>query len=202
MDGPTLLQVHQKIPDTTDILVFNANGELEPLVTQEAADIIAQGDPIWCPEGTKPGDVGCTASYQSMADLLTFEGTFINSQTVNGTIWISNGSQSLETGPITIDGSIYTNWANYSLTLQGGWNGTTIGMNSVFNVPIYIINWNANVTINHITVVMRQDQAWVSPPTVAMLPLMKAVFATIQPALQFSPGEMARIFPPMEGMSQ
>ena len=149
---PTLLELHQQIPDNTDILILNADGELEPLVTQTAADIVAQGDPIWCPDGTKPGDVGCTPSYQSMADLLTFAGTYINSQTGNGTIWIANGPQSLETGPITIDGSIYTNWANYSLTLQGGWNGTTIGANSVFNVPIYIINWNADVTINNLTV--------------------------------------------------
>ncbi len=151
-EGPTLLEVQQQLSANTEIMVLNANGDSEPLVTQEAADIIAQGDPIWCPEGTKPGDIGCTPSYQSMADLLTFEGTFINSQPVNGTIWIANGLQSLETGPITIDGSIYTNWANYSITLQGGWNGTSIGANSVFNVPIYIINWNANVTINHITV--------------------------------------------------
>lgn len=151
LDGPTLPEIHQQIPDSTEILVLNANGELEPLVTQTAADIIAQGDPIWCPDGTKPGEIGCTASYQSMADLLTFAGTYINSQTVNGTIWIASGSQ-LETGPVTINGSIYTNWANYSLTLQGGWTGTTIGTNSVFNVPIQILNWNANVTINNLTV--------------------------------------------------
>lgn len=153
---PTLLELQQQISENTDVVVLNADGQSEPLVTQAAADMIAQGDPMWCPDGVPPGGVGCTSNYASMTQLLASAGTYINSQTVNGTIWITSGLQSTGAGPITIDGSTYTNWANYSLTLQGGWSGisgdTTPGTNSIFNVPIHILNWNSNVTINNITI--------------------------------------------------
>jgi hypothetical protein len=90
-----------------------------------------------------------------MNELLTSEGAYINSQTVNGTIWITSGSVGDST-PVAINGSTYSNWANYSLTLQGGWSGnpgdTTIGANSEFSVPITITNWNGSVTVNNITV--------------------------------------------------
>jgi len=91
----------------------------------------------------------------TMNDLLTFEGAYINSQNVNGTIWITSGAVG-DAGPIDIDAStIYSNWGNYSLTLQGGWSGfsgdTTIGSNSIFSVPIWISNWDNTVTINNIT---------------------------------------------------
>jgi hypothetical protein len=155
--GDQQLPLLESVPENTDLMVLDQNGEPLSLVIQQTADIIANSDPVWCPDGVAPtpGANGCTASYATMNDLLAFEGAYINSQNVNGTIWITSGTVG-DVGLINIDGStIYSNWANYSLTLQGGWSGfsgdTTIGSNSVFSVPIWIFNWYNTVAINNIT---------------------------------------------------
>lgn len=154
---PTLLETIDTLAGDTSLVVLDANGQPLSLATQEAADIIANSDPVWCPDGVvpTPGTNGCTASYLTMNDLLTNASVYINGQNVNGTIWITSGNVG-DASSIMIDGSVYTNWANYSLTLQGGWSGfsgdTTIGSNSLFDVPIIISNWNNDVAINNITV--------------------------------------------------
>jgi hypothetical protein len=156
-DTPILLEIQNQISDKTDLVVLNESGQPEPLVTQNAADIITQGDPIWCPNGVAPGGAGCTPYYLSLTDLLTFSGNYINSQNVDGTIWITSNVQTFDTTPVIIDGSTHQNWATHTLTLQGGWNGIfgstgITNTNSIYEVPIQILNWNADVTINNITV--------------------------------------------------
>ena len=161
-ESPTLLESVQAIPGETSVIVLDANGQPLPLVTQEAADIVAISDPMWCPAGAPPIPMGppffgsCTPSYVSMSELLINQGAFINSQNVNGTIWITAGNVT-EPSPVssvTIDGLIYANWANYSLNLQGGWDGALGSMNivsnSVFSVPIEVINWNNGITVQNI----------------------------------------------------
>jgi len=151
---PTLLET---LPDNTNLVVLDQNGDPLSLATQQAADAIATADPVWCPDGVLPipGLNGCTASYATMNDLLTGAGAYINNQNVNGTIWITFGAVG-DVSPVIIQGLTYTNWANHSLTLQGGWSGTAgdpaIGSNSAFSVAIEIKNWNNNVTVNNITV--------------------------------------------------
>ena len=154
----SLAEALQELPDETDAIVLDENGQPVPLVTTEAAEIIEASDPMWCPDGVAPiantGD--CTDSYSSMTALLAaLSGA--GQPTQNGTIWIESGNIA-ESGPIEIDGCSsydtyictgYTNWSYYSLTLQGGWGGTT---NSVFTVPITLSNWNGDITINNITV--------------------------------------------------
>jgi len=155
-EEPTLLDSVQALSNDTSVVVLDQNGQPMPLAAQDAAEAVVNGDPMWCPNGVAPGGAGCTSNFFSMADLLTFASSYINSQNVNGTIWITSGNQIFEASAITIDGTTYPNWANQSITLQGGWSGvpgdTTIGANSVFSVPIQILNWNANVNINNITV--------------------------------------------------
>ncbi len=147
-EAPTLLETLQEIPNETSIVVLDENAQALPLATQETADAVAAGDPIWCPDGVTPiaNTGGCTASYLTMNALLTNSGAYINGTNANGTIWITSGTIG-DVAPIAINGSIYTNWANYSLTLQGGWGGTS---NSVFNVPISISNWKNSVAIHNI----------------------------------------------------
>jgi len=151
-------EILQGLPEETEVVVLDENGQALSLVTQEVIDIIANSDPMWCPDGVAPGGVGCTPSYATMNLLLTTEGSNINAQNVNGTIWITSGTVS-DINPIDINSSLfssYPNWAEYSLTLQGGWSGingdTTIGSNSIFSVPINISSWQNNVTVNNITV--------------------------------------------------
>src|SRR5215211_1155978 len=147
-EEPTLLETLQEIPNETSIVVLDENAQALPLATQETAEAVANGDPLWCPDGVIPiaNTGGCTASYLTMNALLTNSATYINGVNVNGTIWITSGIIG-DVIPITINGSIYTNWANYSLTLEGGWGGTS---NSVFNVPISISNWKNTVAIHNI----------------------------------------------------
>ena len=149
IDQPTLLET---VPDNTNIVVLDQNGDPLSLVTQQAADAIATSDPIWCPDSIPvptPGLNGCTPSYPTMNDLLANQGLWINSQTIGGTIWITSGAVA-DVNPITIDGSVYSHWAGYGLTLQGDSNGT--GINSSFSVPITIQNWKNNVWVQNITV--------------------------------------------------
>ncbi len=153
-DQPTLLETVQTIPVDTNVVVLDANGQPLSLASQAAANVIANSDPVWCPAGQAPtpGANGCSASYTTLTGLVSAIGSTTNQ---NGTIWITLGAVG-DVSPVFIDGSVYTNWANNALTLQGGWNGisgnTGIGANSVFSVPISILNWNNNVTVNNVTI--------------------------------------------------
>jgi hypothetical protein len=152
-EEPSLAETLELLPTETDVVVLNENGQPLPLVTQEASEIIASGDPVWCPAGQAPtpGANGCSAAYSTLGDLVLGVGSSINA---NGTIWITSGTTT-DASAVNIDGTTFANWANNSLTLQGGWSGTsgdsTIGTNSVFSVPISITNWAATVTINDLT---------------------------------------------------
>ena len=146
------LEILQNLPVKIRVVALNENGQVLPLAGEEAAAVIAEGDPVWCPAGQAPtpGANGCTASYTTLGDLIVAEGANINA---DGTIWITTGVVA-DAGPVTIDGLIYTNWANNALTLHGGWDGitgsTTIASNSVFSVPITITNWNNGIIIQNI----------------------------------------------------
>jgi hypothetical protein len=152
----TVSEVMQELSDQTSVVVLDENGEVLPLASQDTADVIAQADPIWCPEGIapNPGVDGCTGSYTTMQELLLAEGANINSQSVPGRIWITEGIVP-DVTPIVIDGATYTNWANQALTLQGGWTGlfgdTAVVSNSAFSQPLTIANWNNTVGIANIS---------------------------------------------------
>jgi hypothetical protein len=163
IEQPTLLESVQTMTKDTNVVVLDARGQPVPLASQEAAQGIAQSDPVWCPAGQAPtpGANGCTISYLTLADLVTNEGTNI---AADGTIWITSGPVADAT-TATLDGCIYdadfnctlTNWSIHALTLQGGWSGisgdTSTGSNSAFSVPISILNWNNNITVNNVTVI-------------------------------------------------
>ena len=76
--------------------------------------------------------------------------------TGNGTIWVQSGAAS---AGITIDGA--GNWAaaaNFSLTVQGGWNGTfgsttldPANPSSTFSDYLEITNWVGPITLKNLT---------------------------------------------------
>ncbi len=78
----------------------------------------------------KPGIGGCTFTHTSLDDLITdFTSNGIPEPAANGVIWIEGNTDS-SGSPVIIDGSDTTDlgsWKNFTLTLKGGWTGTTDG---------------------------------------------------------------------------
>jgi hypothetical protein len=144
----------EQVPDGTQVIILDESGNVLPLASEEAAEIAANGDPIWCPVGVAPVATagGCTDSFT------LFNGGLIpalSGKTTAGVIWIAAGYDSSgEGGSITLDGSLGST-VNYALSIQGGWNGVsgskTIIGTSTIGVPL-VINWNADVTINDLII--------------------------------------------------
>jgi hypothetical protein len=149
-----------QLPEGTDVVVLDEEGQVVPLVSQEASVVIASGDPIWCPSGVNPiaNTGGCSNGYSSMTALLAaLAGA--NQPAQNGTIWIEKtyDSSTAEPGATTnilIDGNTYSTWRNFSLNVLGGWDGT--GTNTASGTSLFsgdrlrIINWWNNVTVNNL----------------------------------------------------
>lgn len=158
-----------EVPEGTQLVVLNNQGEPLPLATQEAADAVEASDPIWCPAGvSKPvnGGNGCSPSFTSFSDLLNWLGT--NDPGMAGTIWIENTyNSSTATGTVndtgvtsfTLNGTLglLDNMANFALTIKGGWDVTTNTITpnapSVFSgASLNILNWNNAVTLSDIEI--------------------------------------------------
>jgi hypothetical protein len=157
------------VPDNTSVTVLNADGQPEPLATQEAAAAIAStSDPIWCPQGQPPipGANGCTASFTSFNDLLTFLSGNAAFQGA-GTIFVEQGAYA--GGESVIDFNAYnlSNISSSNLTVQGGWDTTAnpvdpaTASTSNFTVPILIGSstnpWGGSLTINNIMITGAQS---------------------------------------------
>ena len=158
-EEPSLME---QVPENTEVVVLNAEGEAEPLATQEVADAVVESDPIWCPAGQAPtpGANGCTDSYSSFDELLTFlkdnEGNAVY-QTA-GTIYVEMGAYGGPEASINLAAEDFTYLDTNPLTIQGGWNtstGTTTDTTS-FDVPFVIGSesnpWGGSLTINDIII--------------------------------------------------
>jgi len=151
-----------QLPNGTDVVVLDEEGQVVSLASQEAADAIIISDPLWCPDGVDPiaHTGGCTDSYPSLTALLASL-TGGNQPNQDGTIWIEKTYNSSTAEPggttnITIDGSSRQTWRNNSLTIQGGWDGP--GTKSVSGTSLFsgdrfrIINWRDDVTVRNIVI--------------------------------------------------
>ncbi|HAV78499.1 MAG TPA: hypothetical protein DCX53_14215 [Anaerolineae bacterium] len=161
--------VMDQVPDNTTVTVLSSEGEALPLASQETADAIASAyDPIWCPAGQvpTPSANGCTESFSSFDDLLSFlqanEGDTAYQQA--GTIYIQQGAYLGGESSIDFNNYTFTQINNYDLTLQGGWDtsydpdvdGAPTYTSTQFNVPITIGSgsnpWIGSLTINDLTI--------------------------------------------------
>ncbi len=148
---PSVEEVLAQIPAGTDVIVINEDGQAEPLTTQDAAELILTSDPIWCPAGQIPGDIGCTAGYATAAELVTA----LNGVTGDGTIYFT---PTYSTNDLTFDHTNVNLSGLDALTIQGGWNGSSgnafalSGSTLFSDVGISITNWNGNITLNNIVV--------------------------------------------------
>ncbi|MFN8432935.1 MAG: right-handed parallel beta-helix repeat-containing protein [Anaerolineales bacterium] len=154
-------EVLEQAPEGTEVIVVNEAGEVLPLATQEASEILTSdnSDPMWCPEAATPGDASCTASFatfQELIDALTADaisGTPV--YTGNGYIWVADGYNGNDNAQIEFDGSVLTNIGSNNLTIQGGWSGnndTNITGISDLDVSLVFANWSGNVSLNDLAI--------------------------------------------------
>ncbi len=154
----TPAEILDSAPAGVNVVVLDENGDAMPLVTEEAAQIIMAGDPMWCPEDVTPGTDSlneCTPAYADFASLILdlTDGGYAG----NGTIYVAYDYALSE-------GEIYINHTSGSLTsladlvIQGGWD---FGNDDLYNDDptyqttldgtwLYIDNWVGNVTVNNI----------------------------------------------------
>ncbi len=152
--SPTVAEVLEAAPEGTEVVVLNEQGEPEPLASQEAAEIIMAGDPIWCPAGQvpTPGANGCTPSYSALTEVVTELAT--GSYTGSGVIWIAADYSG--TGATLAGGSLPALSA-HNLTIQGGWSGTAnntsiVGQSTITTTPLVITGWLGNVTLRDLQI--------------------------------------------------
>ncbi len=71
-EEPSLIE---QVPENTEVVVLNSEGEVEPLATQEAAEAVLESDPIWCPgsQAPTPGATAAQDTYSSFDELLPSE---------------------------------------------------------------------------------------------------------------------------------
>jgi hypothetical protein len=124
------------VPENTEIVVVDEQGQALALGSQEAADAIAKSDPIWCPAGVTiptPGAGGCSTSYASITELLTAMRETSGSFNADGTIFLEIPSASFTgfTTPLILDdsptslGAAFATLSLNDLTVRGGWNPAT-----------------------------------------------------------------------------
>jgi hypothetical protein len=161
-------EILEQLPENTEIVVLDESGAPIPLVTQEAAEIIVAGDPMWCPDGVLPGGVGCTpafSDFDSGTGLLQYLVTNNTTYTGNGTIYIAYDYNPTTAGDgnVTLFGNVafglqgggVNNADLGDLTVQGGWDFTNNVVNGQTNFGtnnLGVFNWNGNVTINNINI--------------------------------------------------
>ncbi len=151
-------EIMAQIPDGTELIVVSETG-IEPLASEEAAQIILTGDPIWCPDGATPtsGANGCTDSFATFTELIT---TLISDNGItyngNGVIWVAGDYTNADDSPIIFDGTTLSWFDNLAFT--GGWSGIS-GDDAVDNadyseldVSLSIINWHGNVTLSNLSI--------------------------------------------------
>jgi hypothetical protein len=157
-------EILEQVPEDTEVVVLDEEGEVLPLVSEEAAVILVSGDPQWCPDGVTPEvGMGCTSSHTTFADLLTELGG--GGYSGPGTIYVADDyDYTLEPGDVTIDGSVLTTLAGSNLFVQGGWLFGTGGVGSntnLGNLSFSIFNWTGDVAFHDFDIDGSQDGLYI-----------------------------------------
>jgi hypothetical protein len=161
-------EVIEALPENTDLVVLDEQGEVLPLVTEEAAETIIEGDPMWCPENQNPANdmddlvQDCTDSFTNFTGNAGLLKELQNNPSLysgNGTIYVATGNISAfdQNKTITINGNNLAALSGSTLGIQGGWkfDGASSGID--YDNPSYfassglsIINWGGNVWVDNI----------------------------------------------------
>jgi hypothetical protein len=171
------------IPENIEIVVVDESGALVPLASQNAAEIMVEADPMWCPEGVLPNGPGCTTNL-TIPQLLDLMETNPGDQfSMNGVIYFERSGLTTYNTSFVLDdstnslGASYNTLRNFNITLQGGWNGGATNtfdasqpsmfdnnLNAVVQVGTSGNPWVGNVSINDFFV---QDNTASATPSVA-----------------------------------
>ncbi len=149
------------MPENTEIVVLDENGEAVPLVAQEAADIILEEDPMWCPAGVLPGGLGCSVNFPNISSLINNMRSNTGAYDENGIIYFTSGNTNASFSLTTssLGTSDFNTLNDYNLTLMGGWNGanggsaTFTGMTNFGSSTLTIGTsgspWQGNISLNN-----------------------------------------------------
>ena len=159
-----IAEILTQVPESTEVVVLDENGDSVPLASEEAAEIVEVVDPMWCPEGVLPGGSGCTTNFVSISALITNMVSVTENYTQNGVIYFTSnpGSGTFNLTPTTLSGGDFETLNDYNLTLQGGWNGLNDGSGyalsgqtnfgtSPITIGTSVNPWVGNITLNDIT---------------------------------------------------
>jgi hypothetical protein len=196
----------EQVPENTTVTVLDNEGKALPLASQETADAIySDYDPIWCPAGQAPtpGENGCTQSFSSFAELLTFlqanEGDTAYQQA--GTIYIEQGNYLGGESEIDFNNYNFNQINNFDLTLQGGWdttfdpdvNGDPTFTSTSFNVAIIIGSsanpWAGSLTLNNISISGVSGQTGLTLHTTSVINLEQVQVTNSQAGMDLNAGD-------------
>lgn len=151
---------------STPVIVLDESGQALPLASEQAAQTLVTGDPVWCPAtlaAPTPGLNGCTNAYTSMTALineLVNPGGLVTNPGMDGIIWVaSNYDKTQDSAALVFSGTTLNVMTNFNLTIQGGWcdgsDLTCMGLidptkPSVFDDRLYINNWIGNITLKNL----------------------------------------------------
>ena len=152
-------EILEQVPEETALAVVNEEGNLEPLASETAAEILIEGDPIWCPEGQTPtpGANGCTISHLGFDDLIgdLAGGTYSG----NGVIWVASNYDNTEDVATIVFNGNNSNLGNLvDISVQGGWNGVSGSSSldpsnpSVLDDRLRFRNWVGDVSISNLDI--------------------------------------------------
>ena len=163
-EDETVTEMLSDVPENTDIVVLDENGEAVSLVEQEAADIMMEEDPMWCPAGVLPGGAGCSTNFASISALIINMRNNTSAYEADGVIYFtanSGGSLEFTNNFSSLRNADFNTLRVYDLTLQGGWNGvngagasftgqTNFGSNTL-TIGEFNNRWVGNITLNNFT---------------------------------------------------
>jgi hypothetical protein len=196
----------EQVPENTTVTVLNSEGETLPLASQESAEAIySDYDPIWCPAGQvpTPGENGCTQSFSSFDELLTFLQTNETDTAYQqaGTIYIQQGDYLGGESEIDFNDYNFNQINNFDLTLQGGWdttfdpdvNGDPTFTSTSFDVPIIIGSstnpWAGSLTLNNISISGVTSQTGLTLHTTSTIDLEQVEVTNSQAGMDLNAGD-------------
>jgi len=153
-------EILEQVPDGTELVVVNEGGQPEPLASETAAEILVEGDPIWCPNGSVPiaSTGGCTPSYTTFGDLVTELRTNTTDYNGNGVIWVAASYAGNDNATITFNGANANLARLGDISVLGGWSGisgsTSIDPTnpSVLDERLRFINWTGAISVSNLDV--------------------------------------------------